>query len=167
MHVYTSICKRARTHSCDALRAHTYAQPRRITGIRVCTLTKQRPSRQQRSMEPDARCGWIWRILLQRCICSLNAWCLLRTLCVEVLLSKLLQCTQSFSSSCAFETFTKKGLTRYTYCRAFLFLCSLSLAAITSPTDTVGEVIRVPGVALAKTSFLCLPLFLASAWCLL
>ena len=52
-------------------------------------------------------------------------------------------------------------------CRAFLFLCSLSLAAITSPTDTVGEVIRVPDVALAKTSFLCLPLFLASAWCLL
>ena len=108
------------------------------------------------------------------CVCPPSAWCLLWISCVEVLLGKVLQRTQSFSSSCAFEAFTKKGFTRYAYWSLgfFFFFTACPWQQhqgpwITSPPDTVGEVIRVPDVALAKTSFLCLPLFLASAWCLL
>ena len=65
------------------------------------------------------------------CLFPLCALYLLRVLCVEALLCKSLQCPQSFSSSFAFETFSKKVLqdTPIEVCMTFLFLDSLSLAA--------------------------------------
>ena len=65
------------------------------------------------------------------CLFLLRALYLLRVLCVEALLCKSLQCTQSFSSSFAFETFSKKVLqdTPIEVCMTFLFLDGLSLAA--------------------------------------
>ena len=70
--------------------------------------------------------------LLFLCLFRLCASYLLRILCLEALLCKLLQCTQSFSSSFAFETFTNKGFTRQSFRSLwdFLFLYSLSLAAM-------------------------------------
>ena len=81
------------------------------------------------------------------CLFPLRALYLVRVLCVGALLRKSLQCTQSFSSSFAFETFSKKVLqdTPIEVCMTFLVLGSLSLAATSGNLNHLAHCISGRG----------------------